>query len=151
MEHSSSLERTSQETSDSNGVFTPEQDDKTKVEPVHSYDAFHTRSDMAGMSGIIGMHRFNFCLVVLLWCENTITLKWRPALTYSTFKENYVTESYVYKVYNRVHRSLLTQFRCGILPIKIETGRYTQIPTEYRLCIFCEENAIENEHHFLFE
>ena len=31
----------------SNGVFTPEQDnDKTHVEPVHSYDAFHTRSDM---------------------------------------------------------------------------------------------------------
>ena len=27
-----------------NGVFTPEQDDdKTNVEPVHSYDAFHTR------------------------------------------------------------------------------------------------------------
>ena len=26
-----------------NGVFTPEQDnDKTNVEPVHSYDAFHT-------------------------------------------------------------------------------------------------------------
>ena len=27
-----------------NGVFTPEQDtDKTNVDPVHSYDAFHTR------------------------------------------------------------------------------------------------------------
>ena len=41
---------------------------------VHSYDAFHTRSDKPGVKGIIGMHRFNFCLVVLLWCENTITL-----------------------------------------------------------------------------
>ena len=43
-----------------NGVFTPEQDnDKTNVEP--------------GVKGIIGMHRFNICLVVvLLWCENTI-------------------------------------------------------------------------------
>ena len=29
--------------------------DKTKVEPVHSYDAFHTRSDMSGVKGIIGM------------------------------------------------------------------------------------------------
>ena len=38
---------------------------------------------MSGVKGIIGMHRFNFCLVVvlsfscrclvvLLWCENTI-------------------------------------------------------------------------------
>ena len=49
------------------GVFTPEQDnDKTNVEPVHSYDAFHTRSDMSGVKGIIGMHRFNICLVVVL-------------------------------------------------------------------------------------
>ena len=58
-------------------VFTPEQDnDKTNVEPVHSYDAFHTRSDVSGVKGIIGMHRFNFCLVVvLLWCENTMRVK----------------------------------------------------------------------------
>ena len=46
---------------------------KAKVEPVHSYDAFHTRSDMSGVKGIIGMHRFNIRLVVvLLWCGNTI-------------------------------------------------------------------------------
>ena len=40
------------------GVFTPEQDndnDKTNVEPVHSYYAFHTRSDKPGVKGIIGM------------------------------------------------------------------------------------------------
>ena len=55
-----------------NGVFTPEQDnDKTNVEPVHSYDndAFHTRSDKPGVKGIIEiieMHRFNICLVVVL-------------------------------------------------------------------------------------
>ena len=40
--------------------------DKKNVEPVHSYDAFHTRSDMSGVKGIIGMHRFNICLVVVL-------------------------------------------------------------------------------------
>ena len=28
---------------------------------------------MSGVKGILGMHRFNICLVVvLLWCENTI-------------------------------------------------------------------------------
>ena len=58
----------------SNGVFTPEQDnDNINVDPVHFYDTFHTRSDMSGVKGI--MHRFNICLVVvLLWCENTITV-----------------------------------------------------------------------------
>ena len=41
----------------------------------HSYDAFHTRSDMSGVKGIRGMHRFNICLVVvLLWCENAMTV-----------------------------------------------------------------------------
>ena len=60
----------------SHGVFTPEQDDdKTNVEPVHSYDTFHTRFVGPSVKGIIGMHRFNICLVVvLLWCENTIAL-----------------------------------------------------------------------------
>ena len=57
------------------GVFTPEQDnDKTNVEPVHSHDAFHTRSGMPGVRGIIGMHRFNICLVVLsLSCSGVKT------------------------------------------------------------------------------
>ena len=40
--------------------------DKTKVELVHSYDAFHTRHVGPGVKGIIGMHRFNICLVVVL-------------------------------------------------------------------------------------
>ena len=60
----------------SNGVFTPEQaNDKTNVEPVHSYDAFHTRSDMSGVKGIIGMHRFNICLdcVLSLSCSGVKT------------------------------------------------------------------------------
>ena len=49
-----------------------------------------SHQDKPGVKGIIGMHRFNICLVVvLLWCENTITLasvwsaggkqtRWRP-------------------------------------------------------------------------
>ena len=41
--------------------------DKTiTVEPVHSYDAFHTSGCRTGVKGIIGMHRFNICLVVVL-------------------------------------------------------------------------------------
>ena len=39
------------------GVFTPEQDnDKTNVEPVHSYDTFHTSRCRTGVKGII-IHR----------------------------------------------------------------------------------------------
>ena len=49
------------------GVFTAEQDnDKTNVELVHSYDAFPTRHAGPGVKGITGMHRFKICLVVVL-------------------------------------------------------------------------------------
>ena len=48
--------------------------DKTNVELVHSYDAFHTGPGTTGVKGIIGMHRFNICLVVLsLSCSGVKT------------------------------------------------------------------------------
>ena len=48
--------------------------DKTNVEPVHSYGAFHTRYGNDGVKDIIGMHRFNICLVVLsLFCSGVKT------------------------------------------------------------------------------
>jgi hypothetical protein len=45
----------------------------------------------------------------------------------------------------------LAQFRCGILPLNIETGRYTGIPIQLRTCIFCTNTFIEDEVHFLLE
>ena len=81
------------------------------------------------------------------WCQEIFDV---PKLrTYVCFKSNYCTENYVTNVTNRQHRSVLAQFRCGILPLKVETGRYQNIPLEYRLCIVCRENEIETESHFL--
>ena len=49
--------------------------DKTNVELVYTYDAFHTGLATTDVKGIIEMHRFDICLVVVLfWCENTITV-----------------------------------------------------------------------------
>ncbi len=50
---------------------------------------------------------------------------------------------------NRQHRAASFQFRCGVLPLKVEAGRFQDIPAEYILCTMCEENAIETESHFL--
>ena len=36
-------------------AFSHQSDKKTNVEPVHSYDTFHTRSDISGVKGIIGI------------------------------------------------------------------------------------------------
>ena len=50
----------------------------------------------------------------------------------------------------RYQKSLLSQLKLGILPLKIETDRYQGIPLENRICQLCDENSIEDETHFLF-
>ena len=61
---------------------------------------------------------------------------------------------------SRRRRSLMAQIRIGILPLEIETGRYTPIfdklikknrrrePNE-RICKLCDLNKTEDEFHFL--
>ena len=36
-----------------------------------------------------------------------------------------------------------------ILPLSIETGRYLNIPENFRICLLCDEDEIETEVHFL--
>ena len=50
--------------------------------------------------------------------------------TYILYKTEYSTEPYVAKINNRGHKSALAQFRCGILPLSIETGRFNNIPLD---------------------
>ena len=83
------------------------------------------------------------------WQNNIKTIS--KLKNYCNFKTDYEAEAFVYKIHNRKERSLLSQFRCGILPIRIETGRYTQVPPELRLCLLCDGDHIENESHFFFE
>ena len=48
-----------------------------------------------------------------------------------------------------MHRSLLAEFRAGILPLSIEVDRYRNIPLEKHLCTLCDDNVVEDEIHFL--
>ncbi len=92
------------------------------------------------------------------WQNSIVTM---PKLrTYVLFKHEFIPEVYITKCMSRRRRSLMSQFRTGILPLEIETGRYTpiydkiikqnrrRIPTE-RICKLCVLNEIENEYHFL--
>ena len=73
----------------------------------------------------------------------------KPKLrTYITIKEEYGCENYVKMDLTRQQRSLLAQLRCGILPIALETGRFTNTAVEDRLCKMCTSNSVENELHF---
>lgn len=40
--------------------------------------------------------------------------------------------------------SIISQFRCGILPIKIKMGRYKEEPLDERICNFRASNEIED-------
>ena len=60
-----------------------------------------------------------------VWYEHIHCL---PKLrTYILFKSEYCTENYLKLYLSRSQRSLLAQLRTGILPLRIETGRYQNI------------------------
>ena len=44
---------------------------------------------------------------------------------------------------------MTAQFRCGILPLRIETGRFRNLPVEERICELCNLRQVEDEQHFL--
>ena len=55
----------------------------------------------------------------------------------------------VYANLSRRQRSLIIKFKIGILPLAIETGRFTNIPLEKRTCLNCADGLLEDEYHFL--
>ncbi len=82
------------------------------------------------------------------WLDEMIK---KPKLrTYITFKNSYEVESHTLSFMNRKHRSYLAQYRCGILPLSIETGRWGSIPLEDRNCKMCDSLVVEDEYHFIF-
>lgn len=82
------------------------------------------------------------------WKLKTMSL---PKLrTYVTFKQNVQLEPYVTMNITKQERSLMAQFRCGILPLRVETGRYRNEPLPERCCVLCENRLIEDEKHFIF-
>ncbi len=52
---------------------------------------------------------------------------------------------------DKYEKSLLSQLRYGILPLRIESGRYVNEPREERICTLCTTNTIDSVEYFLFE
>ena len=67
---------------------------------------------------------------------------------YCKMKNGYFTEHYCKLILPPTHRSALSKFRCGVAPIRIETGRYEGLAEYDRLCPFCD--TVESEIHVLF-
>ena len=70
---------------------------------------------------------------------------------YLHFKNEYNTETYVnMNIMTRQQRSALAKFRCGVAPLKIETGRYQSLNIEDRTCFNCL-TEVEDEIHVLIK
>ena len=80
--------------------------------------------------------------------------------TYALFKQEWGYERYLDIVQGREKRILLTKFRIGICPLRIETGRYELVDSGYkqvrrhidaklRYCLCCNTQRVEDEFHFL--
>ena len=70
---------------------------------------------------------------------------------YNLYKYEKGNEDYLNLDISKYQRSILAQFRCGILPLQIEVGRYRNVPLCDRLCEVCDTNSVEDEIHFLCE
>ena len=71
---------------------------------------------------------------------------------YRQFKTSPVAEDYVLNPVTLNKRRVLTQLRCGCLPLEIETGRYRspKPPVSERTCHLCQSET-GNEPHFLLK
>ena len=83
------------------------------------------------------------------WNEKLHTIS--KLRTYVTFKSNYETEKYLKLNITKNDRSRLAQFRCAVLPLKIQTGRFSGLASEDSLCQVCDQHAVESEIHFLLQ
>ena len=69
--------------------------------------------------------------------------------TYALFKSGFKTESYCKMIMPLRHRAAFAKFRCGVTPLRTETGRFENKPLEERKCSFCDN--VESEQHVLLD
>ena len=81
------------------------------------------------------------------WPEKCLNV---PILrSYVKFKTSFKTENYITLNLNRNERSVMAQFRCGVLPLRVETGRFIGEAVNARICKLCNQGSVEDEAHFL--
>ena len=71
---------------------------------------------------------------------------------YKTFKGSFTVEPYTELISNRNQRAWVSRLRTSSHHLKIETGRWNKpnpIPQSERYCVYCNEEAVDDESHFL--
>ncbi len=74
--------------------------------------------------------------------------------TYKKFKFDFRLENHLLTLENRGHQIVLSKFRISSNNLVIENGHYKTNPRlepHERLCIYCDQQTVENQKHFLLE
>ena len=101
------------------------------------------------------MNKININLVKarMLHCDHeqwSQDVKLKPKLNiYKKIKLNSKPSSHLFLRMSKYRRSIITQLRLGILPLRVETGRFLQERHSERICKLCDLNKVEDELHFL--
>ena len=105
---------------------------------------FHVRSTMSELKTAMMQKQVND---LKAQCASKPKLR-----TFITFKDFSNLPPYVGKPLSFVERRLLSKIRLGILPLRLETGRFERpiVPENQRVC-YCGSGKIENEVYVLFE
>ncbi len=69
---------------------------------------------------------------------------------YCNVKSDLKVEKYLELNISKYEKSLLSQLRYGILPLRVETGRFVNERREDRICKLCNLNQVEDQLHFVF-
>ncbi len=70
--------------------------------------------------------------------------------TYVIFKNECNVEPYLLNAIQKCQCSVFAKLRCGILPLNIGIGWYTNTTLENRLWEFCEINVLEDKKNTLY-
>ena len=90
----------------------------------------------------------------LWWEKEVVKTDKHPILrTYITFKPSLAIEPYLFLLKNINYCRALVRFRVSSHRLQIELGRHTKpkTPIEKRICVYCDDNSIDNESHFLIQ
>ena len=124
---------------------------KLNMECIFAENAFNSKNYIHVLNNI---HAKQLSLFKELW-RNELDRVNRPngsqskLRTYRIFMQTFGTETYVSSDIRKPHRSTLAKCRGGIAPIKIETGRYENLPVADRKCFVCD--TVESECHVICE
>ena len=83
------------------------------------------------------------------WKDTSESLKDGKLTTYLFLKTNFKLEKYLTLVKKYEYRKSICKLRTSAHRLFIETGRYTNIPRNERICKNCTNQEIEDETHFL--